>query len=125
MDEIEGLLHLALGLGVEDRQITVAQMALRAVVVYVVTVFVVRLGKKRFMGQGTAFDVILGIMLGSIVSRAITGNAPFFTALVAAGVLVAMHWLLSAVALRWHGFGCQCPHRNRQDRPAQPRDRDL
>ena len=47
MDEIEGLLHLALGLGVEDRQITVAQMALRAVVVYVVTVFVVRLGKKR------------------------------------------------------------------------------
>jgi uncharacterized membrane protein YcaP (DUF421 family) len=105
VDEIEGLLHLALGLGVEDRQITVAQMALRAVVVYVVTVFVVRLGKKRFMGQGTAFDVILGIMLGSIVSRAITGNAPFFPALVAAGVLVAMHWLLSAVALRWHGFG--------------------
>jgi hypothetical protein len=59
-------------------------MALRAVVVYVVTVIIVRLGKKRFMGKGTAFDVILGIMLGSIVSRAITGNAPFFPALAAA-----------------------------------------
>jgi hypothetical protein len=29
-------------------------------------------GKKRFMGEATAFDM----MLGSIVSQAITGNAP-------------------------------------------------
>jgi hypothetical protein len=35
------------------------------------------------MGQGTAFGVILGTMLGSIVSRAITGNAPFLPALAA------------------------------------------
>jgi uncharacterized membrane protein YcaP (DUF421 family) len=105
VDEIGGLLRLALGLGAEARDIGVAQMALRAVVVYVATVLVVRLGKKRFMGQGTAFDVILGIMLGSTVSRAITGTAPFFPALAAAAVLVALHWLLSGVALRWHGFG--------------------
>jgi uncharacterized membrane protein YcaP (DUF421 family) len=80
-------------------------MTLRAVVVYVVTVLMVRLGKKRFMGQSTAFDVILGIMLGSVVSRAITGNAPFFPALAAAAVLLAMHWLLSALASRSHRFG--------------------
>src|SRR3954453_15549098 len=80
-------------------------MALRAVVVYVVTVLMVRLGKKRFMGQSTAFDVILGIMLGSVVSRAIIGNAPFFPALFAAAVLLAMHWLFSALAFRSHRFG--------------------
>jgi uncharacterized membrane protein YcaP (DUF421 family) len=105
MDDIGGLVRLALGLGAEAQDISVAQMALRAVVVYVVTVFVVRRGKKRFMGQSTAFDVILGIMLGATVSRAITGNAPFFPALAAGGVLVAMHWVFSAVAFRWHGFG--------------------
>ena len=77
-------------------------MGLRAVVVYVVTV---RLGKRRFMGRATAFDVILGIMLGSIVSRAVTGNAPFVPALVASAVLLVMHWLFSGLALRWHGFG--------------------
>jgi uncharacterized membrane protein YcaP (DUF421 family) len=113
MDELEGLLRLALGSGAEDRQITAAQMALRAVVVYAVTVVVVRLGKKRFMGQGTAFDTILGIMLGSIVSRAITGNAPFFPALAAAAVLVAMHWVLSGVASRWPGFGTTFKGRSR------------
>ena len=105
MDEIAGLLRLALGLGLDDKDINVPQMALRAVVVYVVTVFIVRLGKKRFMGRATAFDVILGIMLGSIVSRAITGNAPFLPALTASGVLVGMHWLFSGIAMRWHGFG--------------------
>ena len=73
--------------------------------VYVLTVLVVRLGKKRFMGQSTAFDVILGIMLGSIVSRAITGNAPFLPALAAAAVLMAMHWLFSGLAFRSHRFG--------------------
>jgi uncharacterized membrane protein YcaP (DUF421 family) len=105
VEEIEGLLRPALGLGLESEEIGAAQMALRAVVVYVVTVVVVRLGKKRFMGQGTAFDVILGIMLGSTASRAITGTAPFFPSLGAAAMLVALHWLVSGVALRWHGFG--------------------
>jgi uncharacterized membrane protein YcaP (DUF421 family) len=105
MQEIDGWLDRVLGLGLESKDISVLQMSLRAVIVYVVTVVIVRLGKKRFMGRTTAFDVILGIMLGSIVSRAITGNAPFFPALAASAVLVAMHWLFSGVALQWHGFG--------------------
>jgi hypothetical protein len=36
----------------------------------------VRFDKRAFMGKATALDVILGIMVGPIVSRAITGNAP-------------------------------------------------
>ena len=113
MDELEALLRVALGLAAEDRQLSAVQMALRAVVVYAVTVVVVRLGKKRFMGRATAFDVILGIMLGSIVSRAITGNAPFFPALAAAAVLVAVHWALSGLAFRWPGFGTTFKGRSR------------
>src|SRR5689334_25353479 len=105
MDEIEGIVRLLVGLGLESKDINPLQMGLRTVVVYVATVLMVRLGKKRFMGRSTAFDVILGIMLGSIVSRAITGNAPFLPALAAAAVLVAMHWLFSALAFRWHSFG--------------------
>src|SRR4051812_11208912 len=105
MDDIEAALRMALGLGLEGKELGIGQMTLRAVVVYVATVLIVRLGKKRFMGQSTAFDVILGIMLGSIVSRAVTGNAPFFPALAAATVLLGMHWLFSALAFRSHLFG--------------------
>ena len=45
-------------------------MALRTVIVYAITLLIVRAGNKRFIGESTAFDVILGIMLGSIMSRA-------------------------------------------------------
>jgi uncharacterized membrane protein YcaP (DUF421 family) len=105
MDRVEEIVRVALGLGLESRDINVLQMGLRAAIVYVVTVLMVRLAKKRFMGRATAFDVILGIMIGSIVSRAVTGNAPFLPALVATAVLLAMHWLFSGIAMRWHGFG--------------------
>jgi uncharacterized membrane protein YcaP (DUF421 family) len=105
MNEIESWLRFVLGFGLEGKDINFLQMAVRAVVVYIVTVLIVRLGKKRFMGRATAFDVILGIMLGSIVSRGVTGNAPFLGALAASAVLLLMHWLFSAIALRWHGFG--------------------
>ena len=105
MTEVENWLGLLLGVGLESKELGVWQMGLRAIVVYVVTVIMVRLGKKRFLGRATAFDVILGIMLGSIVSRAVTGNAPMLPALLASAVLVLMHFVFSGMALRWHGFG--------------------
>jgi uncharacterized membrane protein YcaP (DUF421 family) len=105
MERVAEIARMALGLGLESRDITVVQMGLRAAIVYVVTVLMVRLAKKRFMGRATAFDVILGIMIGSIVSRAVTGNAPFLPALAATAVLIGMHWLFSGIALRWHWFG--------------------
>jgi uncharacterized membrane protein YcaP (DUF421 family) len=121
MDEINQLLAWAFGVGGTTVQINVPQMALRAVVVYVAAVLIVRMGKKRFMSRATAFDVILGIMLGSVVSRAITGTAPFAPTLVAAAVLLAVHWLFSAGAMRWHPFGqaikghSQIPHMSERD----------
>lgn len=113
MDRVEEIVRVALGLGLESKDITVLQMALRAAIVYVVTVLMVRLAKKRFMGRATAFDVILGIMIGSIVSRAVTGNAPFLPALAATAVLLAMHWLFSGIAMRWHGFGTMVKGKSR------------
>jgi uncharacterized membrane protein YcaP (DUF421 family) len=105
MERVHEWLSAVLGIGLEGKDIGVLQMGLRAAIVFVVTLAIVRLGKKRFLGRATAFDVILGIMLGSIVSRAVTGNAPFVPALAASAVLMLMHWLFSAAALRWHGFG--------------------
>jgi uncharacterized membrane protein YcaP (DUF421 family) len=105
MNEIRNWTQVALGIGLESQQMEFWQMALRAVIVYAVTLAMVRLGKKRFMGKATAFDVILGIVLGSIVSRAITGNAPLVPSLAATATLIALHSVLTAVACRWHGFG--------------------
>jgi len=92
-------------LGLEADELAARHMALRAVIVFIFAVVIVRLGKKRFIGENTAFDVILGVVLGSIISRAITGQSPFVATLVAAIVLVGLHWVFSQVAVRWNLFG--------------------
>ncbi len=84
----------------------VLPMALRTAIVYVVTVAIIRLGSKRFLSRATAFDVIVAIMLGSIVSRAINGSAPFVPTLLGAGVtLVAMHAAFAWLSHRTQWFG--------------------
>lgn len=100
------------GSGLKPEQLDIGQVALRAIIIYVVTLAIVRLGKKRFMGRGSAFDVVIGIVVGSIAGRAITGNAPLANAMAATAVLLAMHWLLSSLAMRWHWFGVLVKGRN-------------
>jgi hypothetical protein len=92
------MLQTALGLGAD--QLTVPQMLLRTVVVYSFTVLVVRWGEKRFFGKNTAFDLVLSIILGSVISRAINGGAPFFPTLLASAGLVGLHRMLVVVAFR-------------------------
>ena len=104
-EQARSLLDSALGLGLEGKDINVWQMSLRAVVVFTAAIALVRLGNQRFMGKSTALDVMLGIVFGAVVSRAITGNAPFFPTLAAGLVLVILHWMLSAIAFRSHRFG--------------------
>ncbi|MCA1565307.1 MAG: DUF421 domain-containing protein [Acidobacteria bacterium] len=103
--QIQSFIDQALGLGLENKDINVGQMSLRAVVVFMLAIAMIRIGNKRFMGKNAALDVLLGIVFGSMVSRAITGNAPFLPTLVASLVLVLLHWLLSAIAYRSQWFG--------------------
>ena len=103
--DIWAALSSALGLEVDTNELNALHMSLRALIVFVVAIGMVRLGNKRFMGRSTALDVILVIVFGSILSRAITGNAPFFPALAASLTLVLLHWLLSALAFHSRRFG--------------------
>jgi uncharacterized membrane protein YcaP (DUF421 family) len=92
-------------LGLDEEELGVRHMVVRAIVVFAIAVTIVRLGEKRFISENTAFDVILGVMLGSVVSRAITGQSPFVPTLSAAFVLVGLHWLLAQIAFRSSHFG--------------------
>lgn len=96
--------HL-LGLDLEGDLLSWWQMSLRAIVVFFVALILIRLGGKRIFGKNAALDIVMGIMLGSILSRAITGNAPFGPVLAATTVLMALHRLLAYIAYQYEGFG--------------------
>jgi uncharacterized membrane protein YcaP (DUF421 family) len=94
----------ALALTTELGEMDAGPMALRTVVVYAFTLALVRLGSRRLLARASAFDVIVAIMLGSIVSRAINGTAPFIPTLLAGAALLATHLLLAALAFRFDWF---------------------
>lgn len=88
-----------------EEVLTMGQMALRALVIFCFAVGIVRLGSTRFMARNSPLDLILAIMLGSVLSRAITGQAAFFPTLVAGAVLVALHSLFALLAAGSDSFG--------------------
>ena len=94
-----------LGLGLDVGDVDALQMALRTIIIYAFTLLIVRLGSKRFLSRATAFDFIVSIMLGSIMSRAINGSAPFFPTLMGGVMLIALHTLFAWIAFRTDWFG--------------------
>jgi uncharacterized membrane protein YcaP (DUF421 family) len=98
-------LQMWLGLGRDVGDVGAGQMALRTILIYAFSLVIVRFGSKRFLSEATAFDVVVGIMLGSIMSRAINGSAPFFPTLLGGIVLVGLHWLLGVLAYHASWFG--------------------
>jgi uncharacterized membrane protein YcaP (DUF421 family) len=84
-----------LGLSLKSEQLGFGHMAARAVLMYVILIWLVRSAKKRFLSRATAFDTILVIVIGSIAARALTGGTPYFPCVLALIVLVAMHWVFS------------------------------
>ncbi len=95
---IDFLGDTVLGLSVQAEQLGFGQMVARAVLMYLLLLWVVRSAKKRFLGQATPFDVILAVMLGSIAARAITGGVAYFPSVLGMIALVAVHWVFSLVA---------------------------
>lgn len=105
LDQVSAALNAMLGLDLESRDIRAGQMCARAVVVFLVTVALLRLGSRRFVGRSTPMDIMILIIFGSIASRAITGTSPFFPTLAAAATLILMHGIVAAVTARSHAFG--------------------
>jgi uncharacterized membrane protein YcaP (DUF421 family) len=105
MEELWAGFVWALGIELPQDDLTIGHMAARAVVVYAAGLVMARLGDRRFLAKASAFDVILAIVLGSVISRAITGSAPFFPSLAAGLVLVVTHLAFAAASFRFSRFG--------------------
>jgi uncharacterized membrane protein YcaP (DUF421 family) len=76
-------------------------MSLRAVLIFVLGLALVRLAAARAFGKWGALDILLAVIVGSNLSRALTGSAPFAPTLVATVALVMLHAALARAAVRW------------------------
>lgn len=76
------------------------QMGIRAAIIFIYAVFIYRIAPRRSFARLSAFDVVLSVIMGSGLSRALTGNAPLLPTLVAIALLIALHCVLAALAPR-------------------------
>lgn len=93
------------GEDVPQQPLPLSQVAARAVLVLLLGVALVRIGKSRLIGRTTSLDVMMGFLMGSLLSRGITGSASLSGTTVATAALVAAHWLLTRVAYHSHFVG--------------------
>ena len=105
MDNLWEGLRWALGIGTDPKSFDTLQVSLRAIVIYLGGLAILRIGENRFLGKFTAFDIILGFVLGGILSRAINGSGPLFPTLIATTLLVSLHFLLAKTAFHSRRFG--------------------
>ena len=81
------------------------QMAIRAFVMFFIALMLIRLAGMRIFGIKTAFDNILVIMLGAILSRGIVGASPFFSTVAAAAAMILVHKFLAWLAMKHEWVG--------------------
>ena len=77
------------------------EFGLRALVVYIVLLFLIRLSGKRTMGQFTPFDVLLIVLLGNAVQNSLLGDDhSLLGGLLLAALLIAFNWVVGYVTAR-------------------------
>jgi uncharacterized membrane protein YcaP (DUF421 family) len=90
------MLNLSNLLG-HGEDLTPVQMSLRAVIIFIVTLVLIRIGGVRIFGRRSSLDTIIVIVMGSVLARAIVGASPLLSTIAAATVMIITHRLFS----RW------------------------
>ncbi len=75
-----------------------AQECARAVVIFIFGYLLLRVSGRRTLGQWSSLDIVISIVVGSNLSRALTGPAPFFGTMAVTALLIAMHWILAKLS---------------------------
>jgi uncharacterized membrane protein YcaP (DUF421 family) len=84
----------------EISHVSVLQECARAVVILAYGLLLVRVAGRRIFGKWAAVDIIVSVIVGSNLSRTLTGNAPMMGTLAATTLLIILHWSLVHLAAR-------------------------
>jgi len=93
------IIYTLFGEGGQEKDLNALQMGCRAFIMFFITLVLIRIAGMRAFGQKSAFDTIIVIMLGAILSRAVTGASPFLATTAAGAALAIVHRLLAIASV--------------------------
>jgi uncharacterized membrane protein YcaP (DUF421 family) len=89
----------------EGTDLTSLQLGIRAFLVFIIAIILLRLAGRRAFGMGAAFDNVISILLGAVMSRAVVGASPFIPTIVGTVVIVGLYRIFAWLSLRSENFG--------------------
>jgi len=89
----------------EGKEVNIFQMAIRAAIIFLIALVLIRFSGRRTFGMLSPFDNVISILLGAILSRSVIGASPFFATIAASFVIVILHRLFAWIALYNDAFG--------------------
>lgn len=98
MNSLTTLLQNALGLGIQPKDLSYANMLMRALVIFFAALIMLRIADKRSFARKSPFDIVLAFILGSTLSRSINGSAPLLESIVSGFALVLLHRAMAFAA---------------------------
>ncbi len=114
LQEILDIFYWLLGVDHKIAELSVVQIITRTTIVYGTALLVIRIAKRRFLGGYTAFDILMGFVIGSILSRTITGRENFWSSFVAILTLMAIHYVISYLTFYFDRAGSIMKNSERQ-----------
>jgi uncharacterized membrane protein YcaP (DUF421 family) len=92
-------------IGENEKDLSPMQMAIRAVLVFIIALIMIRLSGRRAFGMHSPFDIVSSILLGAILSRSVIGGCPFFSPIAGSIAIVGLHWIIARVSTHNDKFG--------------------
>ena len=93
-------------IGEGEPKLTLAQAGIRAMLVFIIALLLIRFAGRRSFGQHSPFDNVVTIMLGAVLSHSVvSSDISFFVPISAAAALSFLHRVFSWLSLKSDRFG--------------------
>ena len=105
MEAFTTFLQSIIGPDGQPKELTLFQVCLRAFIIFLLGLAMVRIGDRRSLSEKTGFDTLFLVLIGAVLARAINGSAAFLTTIGCGAFLMLVHRFFAFIAFRSHKFG--------------------
>lgn len=84
----------------KGEQLNMLQMSMRAFVMFLIMLVLVRMAGMRTFAKKSSFDTIITIMLGAVLARGVVGASPYWATVAASAVMVIMHRVIAWLCVK-------------------------